>query len=168
MGDVYHEIMVKRNESKRDKKYKIGSIAAVVVCLIIGILFVPGLVLVSIIMGILVGVLLFPRFDKEYEYLYVNGGFDIDTIYARKKRKKICSYELCDLEFVTKEDSSSLKTRKFNCELRDFTSGNTDKNNRYVLVFCIDGIRKAFLVELENEIILDLKKRALEKIDPYM
>lgn len=38
----------------------------------------------------------------EYEYIITNGSFDIDKIIAKKKRKRIASFELSDVESITR------------------------------------------------------------------
>ena len=60
--------------------------------LALGIFFMPVILVAGLALG-WAAWMAFQRLRVEYEYLYVNGELDIDTIYGRVKRKKAASFD---------------------------------------------------------------------------
>ena len=98
MSDLYREILVKRATPAADRIKQGGLIGLTVVCLAGSLLFMP-LLPAGIVLAV-VTFFLFPRFDLEYEYLYVNGDIDVDKIMSKQKRKHCASYSLENLEVM--------------------------------------------------------------------
>ena len=73
MGDVFIEVLVKRNRKATDTLMKTLLIAFVVVLFAGGILFIPLLLPLGLIVGLVEWFFILPRFDVEYEYSFVNG-----------------------------------------------------------------------------------------------
>lgn len=76
------------------------------------LLFLPVLAFV------IVGVLLLRSWRYEYEYVYVNGDFEVSKIIRKEKRKDLYRCERKDMEYVTEGRKSAA-----GCKVRDFTSG---------------------------------------------
>ena len=101
--DSYAEQIVKKADGGSDRARR-------TLCLAGGI--VAGLVLVTIFMAIhytligsvlgvgafYAGLYLGTNYDVEYEYLVVNGEFDIDKILAKKRRKKLITVKVGEFE----------------------------------------------------------------------
>ena len=68
MGDVFIEVLVKRNRKATDTLMKTLLIAFVVVLFAGGILFIPLLLPLGLIVGMVEWFFILPRFDVEYEY----------------------------------------------------------------------------------------------------
>ena len=45
----------------------------------------------------------------EYEYIFTNGEIDIDKIFEMKKRKRIISFNIKDVEIIAKDNSQYIK-----------------------------------------------------------
>ena len=88
MNDLYKEILVKQRNSEGAVFKKYGIIALTALLLAGGILFNILLLIPAIAAGVGAFFIL-SRFEKEYEYLYVNGDFDVDVIYNMQKRKRV-------------------------------------------------------------------------------
>ena len=86
MNDSYKEILVKRQTPVGMRVLKGALIGLTVLSLVAGLLMWPLLIVGAILIA--VDYFVVPKFDVEYEYLYVNGELDIDAIYSRQKRKK--------------------------------------------------------------------------------
>ena len=91
--------------------------------LALGIFFMPVILVAGLALG-WAAWMAFQRLRVEYEYLYVNGELDIDTIYGRVKRKKTASFDLNDLQAAAWEKSHSLDSYRSNPGIQkmDFTS----------------------------------------------
>ena len=101
----------------------------------------------------------------EYEYLYVNGELDIDTIYGRVKRKKTASFDLNDLQAAAWEKSHSLDSYRSNPGIQkmDFTSKRRD-SARFILVFQKEGKNLWVAIEPDEVMINDMKLKAPRKV----
>lgn len=167
MGDSYREILVKKEKTTIDVLKKSALIAVTVVCLVGGIIISPILLLAGLVLG---GVCFFvlPRFDLEYEYLYVNGELDIDKIMSKQKRKKCASYDMNMLEILAPSNSHALDSfyKKQGVKIKDYTSGN-EKAASYTLVFNADKGQELVKLELDNEIVSDIRRIAPRKVNMY-
>ena len=79
MNDSYKEILVKRQTPVGMRVLKGALIGLTVLSLVAGLLMWPLLIVGAILIA--VDYFVVPKFDVEYEYLYVNGELDIDAIY---------------------------------------------------------------------------------------
>lgn len=106
MEDVFIECLVKRKNS-----LKINALRFLVIfgaILLSFILFYCGLLLPGIsfiFMLLVVGVIygawyLFGSFKVEYEYIVTNGEMDVDKIMAQRKRKRLVTINLRDIEIM--------------------------------------------------------------------
>ncbi len=166
MGDTYREILIKKEKSPAAGLLRGALIVVNALVFAAGILLHPLFLLVGVVLAAVLVLLVFPRFDVEYEYLYVNGSFDIDVIYARQKRKKAASYDLNDMEFLAPAQSHALDSYKNggDIKLRDFTSGNPEVKS-YILVFNREKQRELVKMELDDEVIRDIRRLAPRKVD---
>ena len=87
MNDYYTEQLVKQKTKMSSIMVKAALIAATAVSIFIALMF-PLAMILPVIM-VVVDVVIFKRFDLEFEYLYVNGDLDIDKIMAKQKRKRV-------------------------------------------------------------------------------
>ena len=95
------------------KAVMLAAMAVLVVDTIIyPLLFLPVLAFV------IVGVLLLRSWRYEYEYVYVNGDFEVSKIIRKEKRKDLYRCERKDMEYVTEGRKSAAGGK-----VQDFTSG---------------------------------------------
>jgi hypothetical protein len=168
MGDSYREILIKKETTSADRLKKTGLIVLIAALLAGGILITPILLLAGVAAAVAAGIWLFPRLDVEYEYLYVNGELDVDVIYSRQKRKKAGSYDMRELEILAPAQSHALDSymQSGSGKLRDYTSGSQDAQ-AYILVLNQEKGRAIIKVELDDEIIADIRRMAPRKVNLY-
>lgn len=166
MSDMYREILVKRETPASRKLLKGVMIAASAACILMGVMIWP-LLLVGLVLAVVTFVVT-PKFDVEYEYLYVNGELDIDAIYSKQKRKRIGSYDMAELEVMAPEKSHALDSYMNNksLKMKDFTSGNPQAKS-YILVMNSDNARQCVKVELDDVIVNDIRRIAPRKVNLY-
>ena len=116
MKDVVLEWCIPYVMPKGKRLLKAVLIAAmvglVVDTVIYPLLFLPVLAFVT------AGVLLLRSWRYEYEYVYVNGDFEVSKIIRKEKRRDIYRCERKDMEYVAEGRRSVA-----GCRARDFTSG---------------------------------------------
>ena len=163
MSDMYKEILVSRKTPVVNKLIKGVLILVTVLGILAGMIFFP-LFLVGIAAGV-ASCFLLPKLEVEYEYLYVNGDLDIDAIYSKQKRKRQASYTMEELELLAPSNSHALDFYKNNKEskIRDFTSGDENKPS-YILVMNKDKQRELVKLELDPDIVADIRRIAPRKV----
>ena len=97
MSDLYTEVLVKKQQTGKDKAIKGVLIFFTVLFAAAGIMMNPLILLLALVLGI-VDYIFIPKLSVEFEYLYVNGELDIDRIYSQSRRKRAASYELSNME----------------------------------------------------------------------
>ena len=101
MNDALYEQLVTRKSRPMDLVIRILCIAALVVVLCGGMLFIGSLaVLVTILLGVLIYYFVFPKLDVEYEYTLLNHDLEIDAIYSKSKRKKLMTLDIQQAEII--------------------------------------------------------------------
>ena len=98
MSDYYTEQLVKQKAKASSMIAKTALIAVTVLAFFLVLLF-PMAMIIPVIM-VVVDIVLFKRFDLEFEYLYVNGDLDIDKIMAKQKRKRVFEMNVRDMEVL--------------------------------------------------------------------
>ena len=84
MTDLYSELLIKKEQTGKDKAIKILMIAAIAITAAAGLL-IPIAWILTLALGIAAYFIL-PKLDLEYEYVFVNGELDIDKIMSKAKR----------------------------------------------------------------------------------
>ena len=99
MSDLYSELLVKKESTAKDGIMKYGLIVLTALAVLAGIFVNPLILLVAVVLGIACYFVI-PKTDVEYEYLFVNGEFDIDMVMAKSKRKRVKSFNLSEADLV--------------------------------------------------------------------
>ncbi|MDD3796419.1 MAG: DUF6106 family protein [Lachnospiraceae bacterium] len=164
MSDAYREIMVKRIPQMKDYVIKGLMIFAAALLTAAGVLFFPPLLLGTLIM-IAVCYFVFPGFDLEYEYLYVNGELDIDKIMSKKKRKACAGYNMENLEMLAPTGSHALDEYQKNKSItrKDFTSMNPEVPSYTMVIMKEKGLEMVKL-ELDEAVLGDIRRIAPRKV----
>ena len=162
MNDLYREILVKHPATGTDMFKKIGVIALTAVLAAAGLLIHPLLFLPAIGAGVFAWSVI-TGLDLEYEYLYVHGDFDIDKIMNRQRRKRVASYTLEELELLAPSGSHDLDPYSGKGQVLDYTSGDPNVKT-YVAVYNTSRGIKLVRLELDNDILRDLRRLAPRKI----
>ena len=166
MNDSYKEILVKRQTPVGMRVLKGALIGLTVLSLVVGLLMWPLLIVGAILIA--VDYFVVPKFEVEYEYLYVNGELDIDAIYSRQKRKKMGTYDMAELEILALSDSHAIDSykNKQGVKINDYTSLDPQVKS-YLLVFNKEKGQEMIRVELEDSIISDIRRIAPRKVNLY-
>ena len=101
MSDLYSEFLVKKESTAKDAIVKYGLIVLTVLAAGAGLFINPLLLVLAIALGVACYFVI-PRTDLEYEYLFVNGEFDIDLVMAKSKRKKVMSVNLSEADLIAR------------------------------------------------------------------
>ena len=164
MGDVYKEILVKQKKTSMDVIKKVLMNAAIILLAAAGIFFHFAFLLLATA-GIFAFSYLSAGLDREYEYLYVNGDFDIDVIKNKQRRKRVASYPLAQLVMAAPVGSHDLDslTAAGNVTTRDFSSGQ-EEDKVICLVYDMDKGREMALMNIDEDVIRDIRRREPRKV----
>ncbi len=127
MSDLYTELLVKKEQTTGDRVKKYGLIALTVVFVFAGLFVHPIVLLAALASGIACYFVL-PTTDLEYEYLFVNGEMDIDTVMSKTKRKKAFSFSLSEADLCAPVNSHRMDYYNGNQRMKvyDYSSGNPE------------------------------------------
>lgn len=104
--DVYFEYLVKRKNNSKIMLYKILIILALIIvsAYLVKIGFSVPVILLPIL--VLIGVCVYAvyyilgLFNVEYEYIITNDNMDVDKVVAKRKRKRLISVNLRNIEIM--------------------------------------------------------------------
>ena len=164
MNDLYNEILVKRKRTTQDNLIMVGLIALAALLAFVGLFMIP-VVLIAAMIAVAACIYIIPGLNKEYEYLYVNGDFDIDLIRAKQRRKRVASYSIDQLEMVAPSTSHELDSyrQRSGAVVKNFTS--LEENVPSVtLVYQTEKATELVMLEIGEDIIKDLRRLAPRKI----
>ena len=160
MGDVYEELLVKRNATAWQKIQKPLIYGLTGLFVIAGILISPLLLMVGIAL-LFVCYFYVPRLDLEYEYSYANGEMDIDAVFSKQSRKHKDSLSLIDIECIAPLGSHHLDAFQHGYTVLDY-SANDPARKPYVFVQPND--RKLIYLQLEDDDMKrDIKMRKMRQ-----
>lgn len=164
MGDLYSELLVKREPTTKDTLTKYGLIILTSLAVIAGLFINPILLIAAVVFGIACYFVI-PKTDVEYEYLFINGDFDIDMVMAKTKRKKVKSFKLSDADLVAPLDSHRMDYYNGNQKMKvmDFSSGNP-KNKRFAVITRLDGEICKIILEPDETLAHAMKNSAPSKV----
>lgn len=160
MSDYYTEQLVKQKTKMSSIVAKAALIAGTAVSIFIAFMF-PLAMILPVVM-IVVDVMLFKRFDLEFEYLYVNGDLDIDKIMAKQKRKRVFETNVRDLEVIAPTGSVELQQYQ-RTKTYDFSSGREDART-YEMVTTSQGQTVKIIFEPNKTILEGMKMLAPRKV----
>ena len=162
MGDLYSELLVKKDKTAKDSLLKYGLIVLTALAAFAGLFINPIILIVAIALGIACYFVI-PKTDVEYEYLFINGDFDIDMIMSKTKRKKVKSFKLSEADLAAPLDSHRMDYYNSNQKLKvqDFSSGNPE-HKRFAIHVNEEKIAK------QAEKTKDCSKQELQDIADVM
>lgn len=161
MSESYVECLVARKSSTLMTFLKILLIMLTVVFVIIGIPFIPGL-LVAIVTGV-GAYFAYMNADIEYEYLYVDRELSIDKVMAKSKRKKVGNYLIDQMKIMAPLNSHRLDSyRNRNTKTLDYSSGIENRPERRYMMVCNGDVKLIF--EPNEEMIKAIQSIAPRKV----
>lgn len=164
MSDLYSELLVKKEPTAKDSIVKYGMIVLTVLAVDAGLFISPILLLVAVALGV-ASYFVIPRTDLEYEYLFVNGEFDIDMVMSKSKRKKVMSMNLREADLVAPLDSHRMDYYNGNSRLKtlDYSSGN-QQHRRFAVIIKRGGENCKIIIEPDEQMAQAIKNSAPSKV----
>lgn len=161
MSETYVECLVARKPSMLLSFLKILLIMLTVVFVLIGAVYIPGLV-VAIITG--VGAY-FATMNAsiEYEYLYVDREISVDKVMAKSRRKKANTFSVDKMEILAPLNSHRLDSyRNRNAKMLDYSSGIAAQPERRYMMVCEGDTKVIF--EPNAEMVKAIQSIAPRKV----
>ena len=164
MSDLYSELLVKKEPTAKDSIVKYGMIVLTVLAVGAGLFIRPLLLLVAVALGV-ASYFVIPRTDLEYEYLFVNGEFDIDMVMAKSKRKKVMSVNLSEADLIAPLNSHKMDYYNGNSRMKtlDYSSGNPE-HKRFAIIMKAGGENSRIIIEPDDEMAKAIKNSAPSKV----
>ena len=164
MGDLYSELLVKKDKTAKDSLLKYGLIVLTVLAVFAGLIITPLALIVAVALGIACYFVI-PKTDVEYEYLFINGDFDIDMIMSKTKRKKVKSFKLSESDLAAPLDSHRMDYYNGNQNMKvlDFSSGNPE-HKRFGVITRLDGNLCKIILEPDEALAQAMKNSAPSKV----
>jgi len=167
MSDLYLEELVKRRKTGKDMALRAILMALTAVLVVLAIVTFNILISVPAIAVCIADIFIFPRFNVEWEYQYVNGELDVDRILNKAKRKRIASYDIANAELVAPAVSHRLDYYNNNSKLqvKDFTSCNPEREKLvYAMIVSSEGETTKVLFEPSEQMLKDMRAKAPRKV----
>ena len=164
MSDLYSELLVKRERTIKDSIIKYGLIVLTVIAVIASLISTPLIWIAAIALGIACYFVI-PKTDVEYEYLFVNGEFDIDMVMAKSKRKRVKSFNLSEADLVAPLNSHRMDYYNGNQKMKvlDYSSGNP-QHKRFGVITRLDNATCKIILEPDEALAQAMKKTAPSKV----
>ena len=164
MGDLYSELMVKKDKTAKDSLLKYGLIVLTVLAVFAGLIITPLALIIAVALGIACYFVI-PKTDVEYEYLFVNGEFDIDMVMAKSKRKRVKSFNLSEADLVAPLNSHRMDYYNGNQNMKvlDYSSGNP-QHKRFGVITRLDNATCKIILEPDEALAQAMKKTAPSKV----
>ena len=164
MSDLYSELLVKRERTIKDSITKYGLIVLTAIAVIAGLIITPLIWIAAVALGIACYFVI-PKTDVEYEYLFINGDFDIDMIMSKTKRKKVKSFKLSESDLAAPLDSHRMDYYNGNQNMKvlDFSSGNPE-HKRFGVITRLDGNLCKIILEPDEALVQAMKNSAPSKV----
>lgn len=157
MSDIFSEHLVKRKSKSSEQMLKYGLIILTILLALGGFFIFGPLLYLGLILAVVGHFFIYPRFNVEYEYSYVNGEFDIDVIYSQSKRKHLETFSVADVECAAPYGSHQLDAFQHDFTVTDYSSLDPD-NRPYV--FVLPKEKRLIFMQIDDEnLINDLKYR---------
>lgn len=164
MGDLYSELLVKKDKTAKDSLIKYGLIVLTVLAAAAGLFITPLALIVAVVCGIACYFVI-PKTDVEFEYLFINGDFDIDMIMSKTKRKRVKSFKLSEADLVAPLNSHRMDYYNGNQKMKvlDFSSGNSE-HKRFGVITRLDGDLCKIILEPDEALAKAMKNSAPSKV----
>jgi len=162
--DVFKEQIVKRKPTMLDSIKRAGLIF-VVVAVAFTTFAVPGLNVFAPIIIIAVGFGAFylnAFLNVEYEYVFTSGDLDIDAIYDKRRRKRLFSARVNDIDIMAPIEDT-VQSGSFNnaSETNDYSSGVAGPDT-YAFMINLKGKRVKIIFE-PNDKMMDTIKGSMSR-----
>ena len=106
-----------------------------------------------------------PKTSLEYEYLFINGEFDIDVIMSQTKRKRVMSFSLKEADLCAPLKSHRMDYYNGNEKMKvyDYSSGN-EEHKRFAVIARKDNESCRIILEPDDNLVNLMKNSAPSKV----
>lgn len=167
MSDLYLEELVKRRRTGKDQAMRYALMAVTAVAVILALL-TWNLIITAVAIAICVAdIFIFPRFQTEWEYQYVNGELDVDRILNKAKRKRIASYDITKAELIAPAASHRFDYYNNNQKLKvcDYSSCDPEREKLvYAMLIPEEAQLLKVLFEPSEHMVKDFRLKAPRKV----
>lgn len=165
MDGLYTETYVKRGVTPKKQAQKIGIFALAGVAFLAGIVTIGAIGFALCVLIVLVGVILTPNFNVDFEYVFCDGQIDFDRISNGERRKTLLRIDLDNIEIMAPEQSHRMDSYRSMPGIKpeDFSSLKPDAV-KYA-IFCSDGDSRHYIVfEPDEKMIAMAKQKSPRKV----
>lgn len=163
MNDSYSELLIKKEQTAKEKIIKFLLIGLIAVTAVMGFVIVFAWI-ATLVLGIAAYFIL-PNLDLEYEYVYVNGELDVDKIMSKSKRKRLKSFDLAKLELMAPVNSHRMDYQNHNTNLKVLYYSSGNKNHKvYAMIIPDEKEVNKVLIEPDRELLENIKKSCPRKV----
>ncbi len=164
MSDMYIEILIPRIRSAASVLGQAALITLTGLAIVCGVVLHP-LFLIAAVAFLVVDFIFLPRFNVEYEYLYVNGELTVDRIFSKSRRKRAGSYRIDQLELMAPLGSSRLEglSRGTGIRTLDYSSHRPEAQV-YVMYLTGSGQKERVLLEPNEKMLKELRLKMQGKV----
>ena len=167
MSDLYLEELVKRKRTTMDSALRLGLMALSAVLVVLALLSWNIVIIVAAIAICVADIFVFPRFNTEWDYQYVNGEIDVDRILNKSKRKRVASYDIANAEILAPAKSHRIDYYNNNPKMKviDYSSCDPERErNVYAMIISNEGQLLKVLFEPTEKMVKDLRTKAPRKV----
>lgn len=163
MNQMYAEAGVKKKDTMSTMMLRILLILGIVLGVFLLLLGKFYFTFIGIAIGVVM-VLLFPRLNVDYEYVFVDGQIDFDRIIGKAKRKTLLRIDMDQVEIIAPSGSHTLDGyTHVQLEARDFSSG--DKNSKpYIIIATVENKKYRIAFEPSEKMLSLMKQKSPRKI----
>lgn len=160
--DIFLEYLMKKKPKSGEGIIKFLLVIAAVILMIIvfmACLLIPSIGGTIAIFGAALVVYgayyLLGFFNSEFEYIFTNGDLDIDTIRAKKTRKRVVSVNCKDIELMAELSDEKYGAQFQNGEFENIYDAVYDSSlsNVYGIIYKYDGVRNLIKFQPTGELV---------------
>lgn len=165
----YTECVVKRKSGTvRELIMKSLLVFGCLLCVLLAVILPGAASLLGVLIlfgGVFFTYYMWPKFRKEYEYIFVDGQIDIDVMYSGSTRKHLRRFDMDKIEIVAPVGSPSLDGYKhLNLKPSDYTS-QAEGARVYVIYLKGQKETEMILFEPDDNFLTYMKKKSSRKVE---
>lgn len=170
MTGLYAETCVKKRPTIGSFFAKAGLILLVCVLFFFAAVFssvnIIGYVAMLAASALLIGLFyIIPKFNVDYEYIFVDGQIDFDLILGGNKRKRGMRIDFENVEVMAPEKSHELDSfNRQQFKLKDYSSHDKTSADRYVIFYRLGEKLTKIIFEPNQKLIDCAKQKSPRKV----
>ncbi len=157
--DFLNEWLVKKKKDAKDITIYSATLIGAFLLLYLIMMQISANVLATLVplefAGIIFGAYkIISALNVEFEYSVINGDMDVDKISAQRRRKRLVSVKIRNIEYFAKLDESNKKmTEKTNYQKVIVAASSVDSPNAYIAVFYNNNEKTCLIFEPTEKMV---------------